>query len=126
MAAGACLQLFAQDTGNFVVQPALSFVEQNISSPEWRNREAAVMAFGSILDGPDRDQLKVLIAQALGPILQLIKDENLQVKDTVAWCIGRIADLIIDAIDVQQHLPNVIQAIIEGLKDHGKVSTNSC
>jgi len=126
MAAGACLQLFAQDTGNYVVQPTLAFVEQNIGSSEWRNREAAVMAFGSILDGPDRDQLKVLIGQALGPILQLIKDENLQVKDTVAWCIGRIADLIIDAIDIDQHLPNVIQAIVVGLQDHGKVSTNSC
>lgn len=126
MAAGACLQLFAQDTGNYVVAPTLAFVEQNIGNSEWRNREAAVMAFGSILDGPDREQLKILIGQALGPILTLIKDENLQVKDTVAWCIGRIADLIIDAIDVDQHLPNVISAIVEGLKDHGKVSTNSC
>ncbi|CCH45624.1 Importin subunit beta-1 [Wickerhamomyces ciferrii] len=126
MAAGACLQLFAQDTGNYVVQPTLQFVEANISSPEWRNREAAVMAFGSILDGPDREQLKVLIGQALIPILNLIHDENLQVKDTVAWCIGRIADLIIDAIDIDQHLPIVIQTIIKGLQDHGKVSTNSC
>lgn len=126
MAAGACLQLFAQDTGNYVVAPTLAFVEQNIGNPDWRNREASVMAFGSILDGPDREQLKILIGQALGPILTLIKDENLQVKDTVAWCIGRIADLIIDAIDVDQHLPNVIAAIVEGLKDHGKVSTNSC
>ncbi|KAH3679862.1 hypothetical protein WICMUC_000605 [Wickerhamomyces mucosus] len=126
MAAGACLQLFAQDTGNYVVEPTLKFVESNISSPEWRNREAAVMSFGSILDGPDREQLKVLIGQALGPILSLITDSNLQVKETVAWCIGRIADLIIDAIDVEQHLPNVVGAVIQGLKDHGKVSTNSC
>lgn len=126
MAAGACLQLFSQNTGDYVVEPTLSFVEANISSPNWRNREAAVMAFGSILDGPQRDQVKNLVGHALTPILNLITDENLQVKDTVAWCMGRIADLIIDAIDPVDHLPNVIAAIIQGLRDHGKVSTNCC
>lgn len=126
MASGACLQLFAQNTGNYIVQPCLEFVEKNISSANWREREAAVMTFGSILDGPDRDQLKLLIAQALDPILNLINDETLHVKETVSWCIGRIADLIIDAIDVEVNLPNVIQAIIFGLKDHNKVSTNCC
>ncbi|KAH3682565.1 hypothetical protein WICPIJ_006477 [Wickerhamomyces pijperi] len=126
MAAGACLQLFAQNVGDYVVEPTLSFVEANISSENWRNREAAVMAFGSILDGPQREQVKNLVGHALNPILNLITDQNLQVKDTVSWCIGRIADLTVDAIDVNDHLPNVIAAIIQGLKDHGKVSTNCC
>lgn len=126
MAAGSCLQLFAQDTGNYVVQPTLAFVEQNIASENWREREAAVMAFGSILDGPDRNELTILIQQALGPILSLIGDPVLQVKETVAWCIGRIADVLIDAIDVEQHLPGVIQAVTQGLRDHGKVCANSC
>lgn len=126
MAAGACLTLFAQDTGNYVVAPTLQFVEQNIGSANWRDREAAVMAFGSILDGPDRDQLKSLIQQALTPILGLMSDDYLQVKETVAWCIGRIADLLIDAISIDVDLPRVLMAVSQGLRDHGKVCTNSC
>ncbi len=126
MASGCCLQLFAQNTGNFVVQPTLEFVEKSIGSENWRLREAAVMAFGSILDGPDHDQLKTLIGQALGPILQLIKDSTLQVEDTVAWCLGRIADLVIDGIDIDTHLPLIIEAITLGMNDHPKVSTNCC
>ncbi|ODV83247.1 hypothetical protein CANARDRAFT_9821 [[Candida] arabinofermentans NRRL YB-2248] len=126
MAAGACLQLFAQNTGNYVVQPTLQFVEQNLPSPHWRNKEAAVMAFGSILDGPDRSELTLLIGQALPPILQLIGDKSLQVKETVAWCLGRIADVVVEAIDTTTMLPNVIQALVVGLKDHAKVSTNCC
>lgn len=126
MAAAACLQLFAQDTTNYVVQPTLQFVEQNITSTNWRNREAAVMAFGSILDGPDRDQLKILIGQALPPIFSLIKDETLQVKDTVSWCLGRIAELVVDAIDVNTMLPEIMKALVEGLNDHPKIATNCC
>lgn len=127
MAAGACLQLFAQDTGSYVVQPTLHFVSANIGNTEnWKCREAAVMAFGSILDGPDREQLKTLITQALEPILLLIKDEYLQVKETVAWCLGRIADIVVDALVINDHLSQVIQAIATGLQDHPKVSTNCC
>ncbi|KAG7885397.1 hypothetical protein KL936_005347 [Ogataea polymorpha] len=126
MAAGACLQLFAQNTTNYVVQPVLQFVEANLNQPNWRNKEAAVMAFGSILDGPDRSELTVLIGQALRPILALMKDESLQVKETVAWCVGRIADMVVEAIDVNTMLPEVIQALAAGLQDHPKVSTNCC
>lgn len=127
MAAGSCLQLFAQNTGNYVVEPTLQFVAANIANTsDWRSREAAVMAFGSILDGPDHEQLRILIGQALQPILVLIKDDYLQVKETVAWCLGRIADLVIDAIDINQHLPTLLEALVSGLQDHPKVSTNCC
>jgi importin subunit beta-1 len=126
MAAGACLQLFAQNTGNYVVEPTLQFVSANINSDNWRYKEAAVMAFGSILEGPDRDSLGTLIVQALDPILMLIKDENLQVKETVAWCLGRIAELSFNSIDIEQQLPGLLGALVSGLQDHPKVSTNCC
>lgn len=60
------------------------------------------------------------------PIFNLITDENLQVKETVSWCLGRIAELVVDAIDVNTMLPPIIDALINGLKDHPKVATNCC
>ncbi|VEU21294.1 DEKNAAC102498 [Brettanomyces naardenensis] len=126
MAAGACLQLFAQNTGNYVVRPTLQFVEQNLVGPGWRQKEAAVMAFGSILDGPDRSELRTVITQALPPILALIKDESVPVRETVSWCIGRIADLVVDAIDVNTMLPQLLEAVVYGLGNSPKVITNCC
>ncbi|AET40540.1 karyopherin beta Ecym_6149 [Eremothecium cymbalariae DBVPG len=124
MSAGACLQLFAQNCGNYIVEPVLHYVEQNITGENWRQREAAVMSFGSILDGPDKVQLVNLVHQALPPILNLINDPVLQVKETVAWCIGRIADLVVGAIDPEHHLADVVNACLIGLNDHSKVATN--
>lgn len=124
MAAGACLQLFSSNVGNYIVEPTLQFISANISSTEWRYKEAAVMAFGSILEGPDQDQLKVLIIQALDPILNLMSDDSLLVKETVAWCLGRISELVIDGIDSK--LANVLQTLTKGLKDHPKIITNCC
>ena len=124
MAAGACLQLYAQNTGPSVVAPTLKFVESNIGSTDWKEREASVMAFGSILDGPEVDQLNGLIDQALPLLLTLMSDSSLQVRDTVAWCLGKIA--YVDGINVNNHLPNMMHALIAGLADHPKVATNCC
>ncbi|SMN22642.1 similar to Saccharomyces cerevisiae YLR347C KAP95 Karyopherin beta, forms a complex with Srp1p/Kap60p [Maudiozyma saulgeensis] len=124
MSAGACLQLYAQNCGDSILAPVLEFVEQNITSENWRNREAAVMAFGSIMDGPDKTQTTFYVHQALPAILNLMNDQTLQVKDTASWCIGRIADLVAMAIDPQQHLPGVVNACLTGLQDHPKVATN--
>lgn len=126
MAAGACLQLFAQNTGNYIVEPTLQFVEAHITSDNWRSREAAVMAFGSILEGPDLDQLTNVIIGALSLILPLIKDESLHVKETVAWCLGRIAEFVITGLDLNEQLPGILEALSHGLQDHPKVATNCC
>ena len=126
MAAGACLLLFAQNVGNYIVEPTVHFVAANIESSNWRQREAAVMAFGSVLEGPEIEALRGVIGQALAPFLRLIKDEVLQVKETVAWCLGRIADLAAEAIDINTQLPGVLELVVSGLQDHPKVATNCC
>lgn len=125
MAAGACLQLFSQDVKDAIVQPTLQFISTHIQSPEWANREAAVMAFGSILDGPDPTALSRLIKEALGPLLNLMSDSSSSVRDTVAWCLGRAADTVVDAIGPEE-LPLVVQTLTTGIGDVPKVATNCC
>lgn len=124
MSAGACLQLFAQTCGNYVLDPVLEFVEKNITQVNWRDREAAVMSFGSILDGPEKEQKIYYVHQALPAILNLMNDQTIQVKETASWCLGRIADQAIESIDGQNYLSEIIQASIKGLNDHPKVATN--
>lgn len=63
MAAATCLSLFAQCTGNLVIGLIVPYVETNLQSHDWRAREAAVMAFGSILYGPEETVLAPLIDQ---------------------------------------------------------------
>lgn len=126
MAAGSCLQLFATTTGMYVVEPTLKFFASNIELTEWRNREAAVMAFGSILEGPGIDQLRSAVQEAIKPILNLITDPTLQVKETVAWCLGKIAEVALSAVDLSLDLEPLLRALLHGLGDHPKVSVNCC
>lgn len=49
--ASVCVMLLAQCCGNDIISPTLPFISQNFGNEDWHRREAAVMAFGSILDG---------------------------------------------------------------------------
>lgn len=52
-----------------VVPHVLPFIKEHIKHPDWRYRDASVMAFGSILEGPELNQLKPLVIQVGGAAL---------------------------------------------------------
>ena len=61
----------------------------NITNSDWRFRDAAVMAFGSILEGPSTEQLTAIVDQGMMLFISLLKDNCVVVRDTTAWAIGR-------------------------------------
>jgi importin subunit beta-1 len=126
MAAGTCLALLAQCVGDGIVTPIIPFVEGNIKSPEWRSREAAVMAFGSILDGPEEKILAPLVAQALPTLIEMMRDPSLHVRDTTAWTLGRISDVLVKTIKVDTHLPSLVGALVGGLDESPRIVSNCC
>lgn len=126
MAAGACLELLARDVGDEIVAQVVPFVEQGITSTEWNRREAAVMAFGSILDGPEPSVLAPLVTQALGALINMLQnDSSVQVRDTVAWTLSKITEVMLDVIDPDAHLDGLITALVLGLNGAPRI-VNSC
>eukprot|EP01097_Dermamoeba_algensis_P005071 TRINITY_DN3234_c0_g1_i4.p1 TRINITY_DN3234_c0_g1~~TRINITY_DN3234_c0_g1_i4.p1 ORF type:complete len:508 (+),score=118.61 TRINITY_DN3234_c0_g1_i4:1129-2652(+) len=122
MAAGTCLGLVAQATKDEILPEIIPFIEQNISSPDWRLREAATLAFGSILEGPK--MVQALVIQAFGLLLKHMSDPVPQVKDTATWTVGRICELHPRTLD--DKLQTVFQALVEKLMDVPGVAANAC
>jgi importin subunit beta-1 len=124
MAAATCLSLFAQTVRDEIVPPVVPFVESNIRNQDWHNREAAVMAFGSILDGPSSEVLQPLVSQALAVLIEMTQDPSVLVKDTAAWTLGRICDMHVVCINIELHLQNLIGALLKGMEDSPRVAAN--
>lgn len=125
MAAATCLALVAQVVGDACVDLTMTFITQNIESNEWRPKEAAIMAFGSILDGPDSVKIAPLVRQALGFLMGCMKFDNILVRDTTAWTLGRICELHCGCISGEM-LPGLMQLLLEGLDQEPRVSHNVC
>ncbi|KAJ1979530.1 karyopherin Kap95 [Dimargaris cristalligena] len=126
MAAATCLSLLAQCVEDAIVAPVIPFIEGNIRHNDWHQREAAVMAFGSIMEGPSDPVLSPLIQQALPVLIEMVKDPVVHVQDTTAWTLGRILDCHITAIQFDVHLQPLIAALLGGLSDNPRIVSNCC
>lgn len=124
MAAGTCLSLMANCVENDIINHVLPFVERNVTNQDWRFRDASIMAFGSILEGPSPSTLQPFVMQALPIIIQSTTDRSVQVQDTASWTLGRVCNLVPDSIKTAQNLPLVINALVSGLRGTPKVSSN--
>ena len=121
-AAGVCIGLLAQCVSDDIVPLAIPFIEANIKSADWRARDASVLCFGQILDGPQTITLTPLVEQALPTIIEMMTDQSPAVKDSVAWTLGRITDLLCDVINPDVHLPALVQAAMTGLQDKAHIA----
>jgi importin subunit beta-1 len=137
MASATCLSSASRAAQDLVVAPVMTFIQAHIASADWRRREAATLAFGSILEGPAPHVLQPLVAQAMPVMIGLMKDPQVQVKDTAAWTIARICEHHITFIAPEMwglmlrtaqpgEPPEAEGALFVGLKDHPRVASNVC
>ncbi|XP_043715814.1 importin subunit beta-1 [Telopea speciosissima] len=132
MAGGTCLGLVARTVGDDIVPLVMPFIQENITKPEWRQREAATYAFGSILEGPSPDKLTSIVNVALNFMLSaLMKDPNNHVKDTTAWTLGRIFEFLhgstVDTpIITHANCQQIITVLLQSMKDSPNVAEKTC
>lgn len=65
-AAGVCLTLMAACTEDAIVPHVVPFVKEHLCNADWRLRDAAIMALGCIMEGPDPDQLAQHVVEVKG------------------------------------------------------------
>jgi importin subunit beta-1 len=125
-AAGVCLMLMATCCEDDIIPHVAPFVTANIGHADWRRRDAAVMAFGAMLEGPDPAALRQFVEQAFPVLINLMRDESVVVRDTTAWTIGRICELIPEAVLNPNYLTVLLEALVMGLAAEPRVSANVC
>lgn len=125
-AAGVCLMLLASCCEDSIVPFVLPFVKDNIKNPDWRYRDAALMAFGSILGCLEANTLKPLLEQAMPTLIELMNDSSVVVRDTAAWTFTRICEIIPEAAVNETYLKPLLESLINGLKAEPRVAANVC
>jgi importin subunit beta-1 len=101
-AAALTLAAFTRITGNKIVPLVFPFIEGNVQSPGFRLREAAILAFCQILDGPDSELLAPLVSKAFPLFCNSINDPCPLVQDTAAWTLSQVCKYMPEILD--QHV----------------------
>jgi len=126
MASATCIALIAATVQDKVIPVIMPFVTQYIQNENWRFREAAIMAFSSILEGPSDEAIGQYVHQSIPVLLNTLSDPHVMVKDTTAWTIGRICELHARSIP-----PDLFPMLVNGLMsklmtESAKVSSQAC
>ena len=123
-AASVCLQCLATCCENDIVLLVLPFVREHIGNSDWTFRDAAIMAFGCILEGPESNLLTPIVSQAMEVLLQRLADPSVVVRDTTAWTLGRICEFHPDAVLGQAYLDSLLEGLQTGLSAEPRVAAN--
>lgn len=59
-------------------------------------------------------------------LIELMKDPSVVVRDTTAWTVGRICELLPEAAINDVYLTPLLQCLIEGLSAEPRVASNVC
>ena len=126
MAGHICLTCISQTVEDAIVPVLMPFVQQNIQNENWRLRDASIMAFISMLDGPKEETIGAYVSQSVPVLLQLLSDPHVMVRDTAAHCISRICLLHIRYVPTDI-FPNLLQALVAKCGEGSpKVASQAC
>ncbi|KAK1758488.1 hypothetical protein QBC47DRAFT_142888 [Echria macrotheca] len=125
-AAYQCLNVYSQAVTAAIIPPVIQFVEANLRSADWHSRDAAVSAFSAMMDGPDEKVLEPIVKSAMQPLIAMMEDPSVHVRDSVAFALGKITGACSEAIDPAQHLDPLIRSLFNGLMTTPKVASSCC
>jgi len=115
-AGGTCLGSVATLVTDDIVPIVAPFIQMNATNEDWHLREAALLAFGSILDGPKPEILQPMITSALPLLMQQLKDPSSHIKDTTAWTLGQAVKFVPEVVN-DGNLPQVLSELLQSLAD---------
>lgn len=136
MAATVCLMNIAKTVKDDIFEIVKLFIQTNVSkraAPEdWRFREAAITAFGCIVEGPDSKKLLPFANEAFGFLLnQGLQDEHMMVRRTTLWTLGRIFEFlhspgITPALVTAANINQIVEALLLAMQASHGMAQKAC
>ncbi|KAH0473950.1 MAG: uncharacterized protein KVP18_001646 [Porospora cf. gigantea A] len=123
--AGICIVHLARLLKEDILEPCISFVNAHFSQSQWVRRDAAMFVFASVMEGPSSMALAGCIDQSFDALCTSLSDPCVQVRDSTAWAISRIAEYHPQAI-FKMHLPKLVDVLCNTNRDEPRVVVHIC
>jgi importin subunit beta-1 len=116
-AASKVLVALAEAAGDNIMSPALPWIQQNIEADGWRQQEAAIVACGCVLHGPDPREMRGFVMQVI-PILctRHAGNPNPMIRDSAMWALSMAAAEYGDIMLRPDYLPSILEVVAPTLQ----------
>jgi len=120
--AATCLTKLASCWGDSLLTYVGSFFSEQIVKPQWYCRNSAVLALGSVLEGPSLQSLTLALPEIWPLLMQSTSDQNLEFRDSVFWVIGKMAPILPEFISSKKD--EIIPILVTNLDGDEKIVEN--
>jgi len=126
LSAATCLDQIAACCGDKIFEIVFKFISANINSQDWHKREAAIFAFGCILQENSRSTvLDLPVTQILPVFLDQLQHEKLiLVRETTIFTINRIISC--KAGIIANHFDNIMTTMLQNLNQEPRITSVAC
>jgi importin subunit beta-1 len=121
----SCIEIISQTVEALIVPVVIPFVQSNITHENWRLRDAGIVAFTCILDGPSTQVVGQYVSESIPVLMNGFNDPTVAVRDSATHCVSKICQLHIQAIPSDQ-FHTVIQGLIGKLQEYPRVASHAC
>ena len=128
MAASTCLSLICSCIGGSILEnkDIIDFVQRGMISPSWTQKEASLMAFGSLLEISQKDLLDKAVEDMLPLLIEILGIESRDmVLDSATWVLGKIFDYFHHVVPTQS-LDDIVSRICRLLLTKNQDVVNNC
>lgn len=125
-AAAVCLNNIGKIAGNDMLPIVVPFVSNNVQNTVWQFRDAAIMAFCSVIDGSSPEHITTLVRSALSHIIGMMNDPVANVKDSVAWLLSNMIEVLPDVVLGPEYSTALLQSLVAGMDMEPRVAANCC
>jgi importin subunit beta-1 len=125
VATALCLEAFSATVGDPMVPIVIPFVQQNMAYTDWRMRDAAIVAFSCLLDGPSTTVLGPFVSQTISVLLAALGDMNEIVRDDAMHCVSNIGKFHLMAVQENQ-VRGIIQGLLGKLQESPGLAYRAC
>jgi hypothetical protein len=117
----AALDVLASQFNLQVFELTLPYLKDNLSSPDWPRREAAVLAVGAIADGC-MNVVQPHLPDLTSYLLTVLGDKEAVVRQIACWAIGRYSgwSANLDEAGKKQYFEPVMDALLTKMLDRNK------
>lgn len=120
-----CLEAISMCVHDKILPLVIPFAEQHITSDNWRLKDAAIIAFSCILDGPSTAAIGQYVPPIIPVLMNAFVDPNENVRDSATHCISNICKLHISAVP-QDQMHTIIQGLIGKLQEKPRLASHAC
>ena len=98
LAAGYTLENITRVVRSQIIPNMMSFIKLRVGSNGWGDRYVGLIAFGSIIDGPDAKDLISEIGDNYHAFVNMINDPVPKVRQTAAFVLYKMSEFLVGLI----------------------------